>query len=81
MPPTIARYAAAVFLASSLTACGGSDEGDPVERFIERRDAGASCAELFDIRNDLDPHDDLIPTINEGLRNIGCYSATSDRTD
>ena len=42
--------------------------------------AGASCAELFEARNALDPHSPDIPTINVNLREIGCNSSGSTRS-
>lgn len=68
----------------TLAGCGGSgpSEGDAGgQSFDDALDNGASCQELFDIRNELDPKDPAIEDINETLRSIGCYSATSERTD
>lgn len=49
--------------------------------FKRRLDAGANCAELFRIRNAMDPKSPDIEQINEDLRGIGCYSPDSIRTD
>ncbi len=48
--------------------------------FKQRLDAGASCAELFDIRNSLDPKSSVVVRMNEELRGIGCYSSSSVRS-
>lgn len=48
--------------------------------FKQRLDAGASCAELFDIRNSLDPKSPVKARMNEELRGIGCYSSSSVRS-
>lgn len=49
--------------------------------FYQRLEAGADWPELFELRNELDPKDPDIPEMNESLREIGCYSSTSERTD
>ena len=48
--------------------------------FKQRFDAGASCAELFEIRNSLDPKASVVVRMNEELREIGCYSSGSVRS-
>lgn len=48
--------------------------------FKQRLDAGASCAELFEIRNSLDPKAPVVVRMNEELREIGCYSSGSVRS-
>jgi len=48
--------------------------------FRQRLDAGGSCAELFDIRNSLDPKSPVVVRMNEELRGIGCYSSSSIRS-
>lgn len=48
--------------------------------FKQRLDAGASCAELFEIRNSLDPKASVVVRLNEELRVIGCYSSGSVRS-
>lgn len=63
-----------------LTGCGAStSSATALERFKNRLDAGATCAELFEIRNSVDPHSPYIPTMNEDLRSLQCYSSTSLR--
>ena len=61
-------------------------EPSPVEQapashstFIQRLNAGAGCAELFGLRNAIDPGSSAQVRINEDLRRIGCYSAGSTR--
>jgi hypothetical protein len=39
------------------------------------------CPALFEIRNRMDPSDRLKTATNDDLRSIGCYSATSKRSD
>ena len=41
---------------------------------------GASCAELFAIRN-RETNDQTIERMNQRLRNVGCFSSSSRRTD
>lgn len=68
----------------ALPACGETDStapDGPSPGFYARLKAGAECPELFDLRNELDPKDPEIPKMNERLREIGCYSSTSERTD
>jgi hypothetical protein len=48
--------------------------------FKQRLDAGAGCAELFEIRNSLDPKASDVVRMNEELRKIGCYSSSSVRS-
>ena len=48
--------------------------------FKQRLDAGAGCAELFEIRNSLDPKASDVVRMNEELREIGCYSSSSVRS-
>lgn len=60
-----------------LAAC--SSAPDPYEQFTAELTAGASCGDLYAIRNDVDPNDPAIPQMNADLRRIGCYSSTSIR--
>lgn len=66
----------------ALMGCGGgpADEGGE-QSFEDAVDAGASCEELFEIRNEWDPKSPLIEPANETLRSIGCYNSSSERTD
>jgi hypothetical protein len=48
--------------------------------FKQRLDAGAGCAELFEIRNSLDPKASDVVRMNKELREIGCYSSGSVRS-
>jgi len=61
--------------------CNGETPAAGYPSFKERLDAGANCAELFEIRNALDPKSSLIERINEQLRGVGCYSSSSVRSD
>ena len=80
------RLAAAVIPLATLavlTGCASSEEtpSEDQRSFGEALDSGAPCGELFDIRNELDPKDPAIETINESLRSIGCFNSSSERTD
>lgn len=48
--------------------------------FKQRLDAGATCAELFGIRNLVDPKSPDVVRMNEALRGIGCHSSNSVRS-
>ncbi len=77
------------FLVFLLLALGSSDSGGSARSrapaaasyatFKARLAEGADCAELFEIRNSLEPSSGDIPRINEDLRSVGCYSSTSTR--
>lgn len=60
-----------------LVSC--SSAPDQYETFTAELSSGASCGDLYAIRNDMDPADPTIPQINADLRRIGCYSSTSVR--
>lgn len=62
------------------TGCG-SDGADEGASFDEAFKSGATCAELFEIRNEWDPKSPLVEPANEALRSIGCYTAGSERTE
>jgi hypothetical protein len=49
------------------------------EHFRGAIEAGASCAELFDLRNEADPSDPLVEQMNEDLGSMGCLSRSSTR--
>jgi len=54
---------------------------DAAERTIrEAIESGASCAQLFETRNALDPDILGIETINANLRKLGCHSSGSVRS-
>jgi hypothetical protein len=59
---------------------GGPSYAMNYSRFKQRLDAGAGCAELFEIRNSLDPKATVVVRMNEELREIGCYSSDSVRS-
>lgn len=75
---TIALAAAALALASCGDDDGGQDQADHVSNLI---DVGVDCGTLFDARQDIDPDDPRLPEINDQLREVGCYSSSSERTD
>jgi hypothetical protein len=60
------------FIALCCLSAGCSSETD-YSVFKKRLDGGASCEELFNLRNSYDPSSSSdIPRINEDLRGIGC---------
>ncbi len=71
------RAAIVLWISCFLVKCT-SPSGDSFE---ERLEAGTSCGELFEMRNELDSDDPRIPEMNEDLQEIGCYSSSSTRTD
>ena len=68
--------AAALLAAGCASGSGGGDQS-----FDDAVRNGASCSKLYEIRNALDPKDPDIPRMNERLRQIGCHTSTSTRTD
>ena len=54
---------------------------DPERRFYAGIESGETCAQLFEHRNEIQPGDPRIDEMNEALREIGCYSSSSERTD
>ena len=81
-----------IIFTATFAACGGQQSQPTTEErgaptptpesrvgFQERLDAGAPCSELFEIRNALDSKSPLLPGINERLRGIGCFTASSTR--
>lgn len=76
------RWIATLGLTALISLAGCTEEDTPPSGgFYGRLEAGANCPELFEIRNELDPKDPDIPEMNDRLREIGCYSASSERTD
>ncbi len=72
----------AAFVTGIITGCGGGSDSSADDRSFEQAvDEGASCEELFEIRNGWDSDDPLIQPANETLRSIGCFSSSSERTD
>ena len=79
---TRVRSASICLLAAvALTACNGSADTDTYEGFNDALESGATCAELFEIRNEWDPKSSKVVQANEALREIGCYSSGSTRND
>ena len=62
-----------------LSACAPAQSEH--DAFREELEGGASCAELFELRNDMDRSETNIDTVNAELREVGCYSSSSTRTD
>lgn len=71
-------FAALVLLTGAVAGCSDPDGFEEFERAV---DDGATCAELFEIRNSWDPDSSDVVEANEVLREIGCHSSSSDRTD
>ena len=71
-----------LLLVLAVASCGGGEGAkDGNSSFQDRLGAGATCGELFGIRNAVDPKSPLIDRMNQDLRAIGCYSVSSVRTD
>lgn len=73
----LSATAALALLALSACSSGGSE----YETFTEALEDGASCQELFDMRNEFEAGASYVEDANEALREIGCYSTSSTRTD
>jgi hypothetical protein len=69
-----ARYMAIVV---ALGACANQLASS--SSFERRLQEGASCSELFEIRNAQDPQSPQLERMNVALRGVGCYSANSVR--
>jgi hypothetical protein len=54
---------------------------DSASRFSQRLRAGAGCPELFRLRNELNPHDERTPRMNDQLRLISYHSSMDTRRD
>jgi hypothetical protein len=61
----------------AVLAAGCTSDGQSLN-FTKRLEDGADCGELFEIRNRIGMETERY---NRQLREIGCYSATSERTD
>ena len=61
--------------------CGGGPTPEPYTLFQERLAAGASCQELFEIRDTLDPYSERVAVMGSELGRIGCVSNASLRND
>lgn len=78
------RAAAIAAVAMLLfAACGDDDDAadDPVEHVEALIEIGVDCDGLFNVRDDIEPDDQRLPDLNEQLRDIGCFSRSSERTD
>ena len=72
-----AALAAVVMAVGLMMLVGGNnnndnDDGGGIGSFDDRLLAGAPCAELVDIRNELAPYPDLVLRIDEQLLEVGC---------
>lgn len=70
---------ALILVAVLMTPWSGDD--DDVRNFDEAVEDGASCSELYEIREAWPPQYVEIPEWNRTLREIGCTSPTATRTD
>ena len=55
------------------------DTADVFADFMRELEAGASCEELFAIRNSADPKSPIISRMNTELSSVGCHSSSSIR--
>ena len=69
-----------VLVVVGIVGCSGGGSASGYAGFQERLQAGADCAELFEIRNSVDPSSPDVPRMNSALREIGCFSSSSTRT-
>ena len=69
-----AALAAVVMAVGLMMLVGGNNNDDDggIGDFDDRLLAGAPCAELVDIRNELAPYPDLVLRIDEQLLEVGC---------
>ena len=69
-----AALAAVVMAVGLMMLVGGNNNDDDggIGYFDDRLLAGAPCAELVDIRNELAPYPDLVLRIDEQLLEVGC---------
>ena len=58
-----------------------SESNGAYAAFQQRLEAGATCEELFTIRNEIDPKSPLPERMNRALREVGCYLSSSTRSD
>lgn len=60
----------------ALSACGGDEDLTPRQELLKMREEGASCAEIFDRRNEIRrERRDLSELLNATLREMGCLSS------
>lgn len=81
MRPILACALIALFAVSCDGNTNATDSSSGSRSFAAALNAGATCAELFEIRNEPDPKDAVVETMNAELRRIGCFSSSSTRTD
>jgi hypothetical protein len=68
-----------ILTGSSIISCAA--DSSAYSGFQRRLAAGASCSELFEIRNDQDHASEVVERMNSDLRAIGCHSSGSVRSD
>ncbi len=66
-----------ILFMATLVGTPSSVVAEDYTSFREALDSGAGCKELFRIRNSLDPKAPEIKRINEDLRDVGCFSDSS----
>lgn len=73
----------AVAIAGFLLLLAVCDTRSAMERFTDALEDGASCAELFEIRNEFHPREEAtsVQIANSRLRRVGCVSSSATRTD
>jgi hypothetical protein len=79
------RYAAAAALLMILSACGEDGEGESGPATIGDLRAAietdATCEELIEIKNAMDPKSADLEAAGDVLRGVGCFSVESERID
>lgn len=73
------RHSALVVAFATNIGCGG--ETGEYSIFRQRLEHGATCAELFQLRNSTDPKSAVVAMMNRDLREIGCNSSSSVRRE
>ena len=71
---------AGFLLALTATSCVSTGV-DSYEDFRSAVDSGATCAQLIDMQSNFDERPSVQEKIDSDLEEIGCTSASSERTD
>lgn len=79
MTPSTAILITIALVAAMGCAPDGGEGG--TASFDQAVSEGASCSDLYEIRNSYQPDEPDIARMNERLREIGCFSSSSTRTD
>jgi len=74
-----------VLASVGLTCCGMGDSQplesqDLPDAIREAIAAGDTCEELFELRNEPPPDQEILAEVGDQFRAIGCYSVSSERT-